>query len=41
MKYKNGRYYEGDWKVDLRHGKGFERFLSKNTYKGEFFNGKA
>jgi hypothetical protein len=28
QKYLNGDVYEGEWKNDLRHGKG--KFMSKN-----------
>jgi len=41
MRYKSGRVYEGDWEDDVRHGRGFERYPTGNTYLGEFVYGKA
>ena len=29
--YENGRIYEGSWKADKRHGRGFELFANGNT----------
>jgi len=34
MKYKSGRLYEGDWEDDVRHGRGYERYLNGNYYIG-------
>jgi len=39
MKYTSNRVYEGDWKNDIRTGKGFERYTN-NTYVGEFKKSK-
>ena len=36
MKYKCGRAYEGDWKNDVRHGRGYEKYENMNVYIGQF-----
>ena len=41
MVYANGRRYEGNWKDDVRHGRGYERHANQNVYIGEFFEGKV
>ena len=41
MLYNSGRKYEGEWKDDLRDGRGFERHTNQNTYIGDFKDGKA
>lgn len=41
MIYQNGRVYEGNWKQDLRHGTGYERYANGNWYRGNFETGKA
>ena len=28
MKYRNGRVFEGDWDDDVRHGRGFEKYVN-------------
>ena len=38
---ENGEYYEGQWKNDLKNGKGIEYDENwKIKYKGNFINGK-
>ena len=32
----NGRYYEGDWVENNKHGKGKERLENGNVYDGDF-----
>lgn len=39
--YKTGRFYEGDWFNDKRHGLGYEEFANGNRYKGEYRTGKV
>jgi len=41
MRYRNGRVFEGDWDDDVRHGRGFEKYVNGNTYQGEYQYGKA
>jgi hypothetical protein len=41
MKYRNGRLYEGEWKKDLRWGRGFEKFHNANSFCGTYEKGKA
>jgi hypothetical protein len=41
MKYQNGRLYEGEWKSDVRSGKGYEKYQNGNVYLGFFDKGKA
>ena len=41
MVYNNYRKYEGQWKQDWWHFRGYERHPNGNTYLGEFMNGKA
>jgi len=36
MTYESGRYYDGNWENDRRHGKGFERYSNGNVYEGKF-----
>jgi hypothetical protein len=36
---KNGYFYEGDWKKNMQHGKGFERYSNRDEYRGEFMCG--
>jgi hypothetical protein len=35
------RVHEGFWKVNYRHGKGYERYPNGNKYIGDFNMGKA
>jgi hypothetical protein len=30
--YFNDRVYEGEWSIDKRHGRGYERFSNGNIY---------
>ncbi|MEC7875524.1 MAG: hypothetical protein VYC15_01830 [Pseudomonadota bacterium] len=39
-KYENGDSYAGEWKNNLRHGKGTYRFANGNKYVGEYEDGK-
>lgn len=39
--YENTRLYEGSWKADKRHGKGYERFSNGNQYLGDYDMGKV
>jgi hypothetical protein len=39
--YNNNRIYEGQWKNDVRNGKGMEIFSNGNQYIGEYNEGKA
>lgn len=39
--YLNERYYEGSWKKDKRHGKGYEKFSNGNIYFGDYEQGKV
>lgn len=32
MRYRSGRVFEGDWDDDVRHGRGFEKYVNGNTY---------
>ena len=41
MKYKDNRLYEGEWKNDLREGRGYEKYGNGNIYVGMFSKGKA
>lgn len=34
MIYKTGRFYEGEWLNDLRHGRGYEKYHNGNVYIG-------
>ena len=34
MKYKNGDFYEGEWKNNVKHGKGVYRFKNGDLYEG-------
>jgi len=36
---RNGYIYEGEWKKNLQHGKGFERYSNKDEYRGDFMCG--
>jgi len=36
-----GRFYEGEWKSDVREGAGFERYANGNTYEGGYKEGRA
>jgi hypothetical protein len=36
MKYKNGDFYEGDWKDDRRDGKGMMKYANGNVYHGKW-----
>lgn len=38
MIYANGSKYEGDWKNDIREGKGIFYFSNGDTYEGDFKN---
>jgi len=39
--YENSRIYEGAWKTDKRHGKGYERFSNGNQYLGDYQFGRV
>lgn len=41
MFYDSGRYYFGEWRHDLREGRGMEHYTNGNNYKGFFVRGKA
>jgi hypothetical protein len=41
MFYDLGRYYFGEWRNDLREGRGLEQDLNSNNYKGSFLQGKT
>ena len=41
ISYGSGRVYEGGWEDDVRHGRGFERFASGNTFLGEYNMGRV
>lgn len=32
MLYTNGRIYEGEWKNNMKEGKGYERFANFSIY---------
>ena len=36
VKYKNGDYYEGDWKNDKKEGKGKMKYKNDDYYKGDW-----
>ena len=40
MIYDNGRVYEGEWKNDIKEGKGYEKYSSGNIYLGQHVMGK-
>lgn len=40
MCYIHGRIYEGEWKNDMRSGRGYERHQNGDTYSGQFLLGK-
>lgn len=40
MRYKDGRFYEGEWRNDYREGPGCERYSDFSFYKGFFLKGK-
>jgi len=40
MVYANGRTYEGYWRDDKRHGKGFEKFSNGDIFIGHFNKGR-
>lgn len=39
-KSKTGYSYEGDWKDNVKHGKGKFIYLDGKVYEGDFFNNK-
>ena len=41
MYWKNGDRYEGDWKNDIREGKGIYYSKSGNIEIGEYLNGES
>ena len=41
MEWNNGERYEGEWKNDLKDGKGIHYFPNGERYEGEFKNGNA
>ena len=38
MHFKNGDKYEGDWKNDIKEGKGIYFFNNGDKYEGDFKN---
>ena len=36
--YKNGKFFEGEWKNNKREGKGILKYTNGNVYEGEFKN---
>ena len=38
LHYANGNEYNGDWKDDVRHGKGIFNENSGSRYDGDWFN---
>lgn len=40
MIFSNGNKFEGEWKDNLKNGKGVLYFLNGDVYIGHFFNDK-
>jgi len=40
MDYEDGSSYEGEWKNDMRSGKGKMMYKNNSTYEGNWENGK-
>lgn len=40
MIYNNSKFYEGEWADDLKHGVGYEQFVNKCVYQGDYAKGK-
>ena len=36
--YKEGRFFEGQWKNDKKEGKGIHKYANGDVYEGEFKN---
>jgi len=37
MTYNNGHVYDGEWKEDMKHGKGKMIYKNGNVYEGEWY----
>ena len=40
LRFQNGESYEGEWKNQMRHGRGIHKWVNGETYSGEWKNNK-